>query len=100
MKKILGATLLAVLVLTGCGEEQPQVQEVVVETVEPNYYTMSGHYYDEGYVCDEFGEAWNYEWVDCEYPIYDGMPVKMIMSDNGTDLLYDDEVLALEYDEM
>ena len=97
MKKVAIMMMLAMMTLVGCGAEQEYepVEEVV--EVEADYYTMFGRYYDEGYVCDEFGEVWEF-WWETDEEVYDGMPVKMIMSDSGTDLLYDDEVLELVYD--
>ena len=95
MKKVAIMMMLAMMTLVGCGAE-PETEEVV--EVEADYYTMSGLYYDEGYVCDEFGEVWEF-WWKTDKEVYDGMPVKMIMSDSGTDYLYDDEVLELVVEE-
>ena len=98
MKRVTMMMMMVIIMamMVGCGEQEP-IEEIEV-TVDPNYYTMTGRYYESGRVVDEFGEEWCYEWIDCEDTIYDGMPVKIVMSDSGTDLLYDDEVLTLVYD--
>lgn len=74
--------------------EEPIAEPVVV--TEAERYITSGRYYEEGYVVDSNGERWDYECDKSDF--YDGIPVKVVMSDNGTQNLYDDVVLGLVYD--
>lgn len=89
--KILAALMLAAQLTGACATTAPSASANV------NVYTLDGIYcVDEVFTSD--GNHWGYEMVDTidGIPTYDGMPVTVWMSDNGTpDDVTDDVVLGL-----
>ena len=87
--KILAALMLAAQLSGACATTAPSASA--------NVYTLDGIYcVDEVYTSD--GSRWCYDMVDTidGIPTYDGMPVTVWMSDNGTpDNVTDDVVLGL-----
>ena len=87
--KILAALMLAAQLTGACATTAPSASA--------NVYTLDGIYcVDEVYTSD--GNRWGYEVVDTidGIPAYDGMPVTVWLSDNGTpDDITDDVVLGL-----
>lgn len=87
----LSAMALSVL-LTGCGQSQPEVEH--------NRYVMQGRYYTNNICEDVGGNIWGYSTtMISNIEVYDGMPVYICFDDAGTsNNIYDDEVLGLVYD--
>ena len=89
--KILAALMLAAQLTGACATTAPSASTPV------NVYTLDGIYcVDEIFTSD--GNRWGYDMVDYvgDTPTYDGMPVTVWMSDNGTpDDVTDDVVLGL-----
>lgn len=87
--KILAALMLAAQLTSACATTAPSASA--------NVYTVDGVYcVDEVYTSD--GNHWSYDMLDYvgETPTYDGMPVTVWLSDNGTpDDVTDDVILAL-----
>ena len=87
--KILAALMLAAQLSGACATTAPSASA--------NVYTLDGIYcVDEVYTSD--GSHWSYEILDYvgDVPAYDGMPVTVWLSDNGTpDNVTDDVILAL-----
>ena len=87
--KILAALMLAAQLTGACAITAPSASA--------NVYTLDGIYcVDTVYTSD--GNRWGYDMVDYvgDVPAYDGMPVTVWMSDNGTpDDVTDDVVLGL-----
>ena len=87
--KILAALMLAAQLSGACATTAPSASA--------NVYTLDGIYcVDEVYTSD--GNHWSYEMLDYvgDVPAYDGMPVTVWLSDNGTpDDVTDDVILAL-----
>ena len=87
--KILAALMLAAQLTGACATTAPSASA--------NVYTLDGIYcVDEVFTSD--GNRWGYEVVDTidGIPAYDGMPVTVWLSDNGTpDNMTDDIVLGL-----
>lgn len=87
--KILAALMLAAQLTGACATTAPSASA--------NVYTLDGIYcVDEVFTSD--GNRWGYEVVDTidGIPAYDGMPVTVWLSDNGTpDDITDDVVLGL-----
>ena len=87
--KILAALMLAAQLSGACATTAPSASA--------NVYTLDGVYcVDEVYTSD--GNRWGYDMLDCvgDIPTYDGMPVTVWLSDNGTpDDVTDDVVLGL-----
>lgn len=87
--KILAALMLAAQLTSACATTAPSASA--------NVYTLDGIYcVDEVYTSD--GNHWSYGMVDYvgDTPAYDGMPVTVWLSDNGTpDDMTDDIVLGL-----
>lgn len=87
--KILAALMLAAQLTGACATTVPSTTE--------NIYTLDGIYcVDEVYTTD--GNRWGYDMLDYvgDIPTYDGMPVTVWLSDNGTpDDVTDDVILAL-----
>ena len=87
--KLLAALMLAAQLSSACATTAPSASA--------NVYTLDGIYcVDEVYTSD--GNHWGYDMVDTidGIPAYDGMPVTVWMSDNGTpDDVTDDVVLGL-----
>ena len=87
--KILAALMLAAQLSGACATTAPSAST--------NVYTIDGIYcVDEVYTSD--GNHWSYDMLDYvgDTPTYDGMPVTVWMSDNGTpDCVTDDVILAL-----
>ena len=85
--KVLAALMLAAQLTGTCATTAPSA----------NIYTLDGIYcVDEVYTSD--GNRWGYDMLDYvgDTPAYDGMPVTVWMSDNGTpDDVTDDVVLGL-----
>lgn len=85
--KLLAALMLAAQLTGACATTAPSA----------NVYTLDGVYcVDEVYTSD--GNRWGYDMLDYvgDTPTYDGMPVTVWMSDNGTpDCVTDDIILAL-----
>ena len=85
--KILAALMLAAQLTGACATTAPSA----------NVYTLDGIYcVDEVYTSD--GNHWSYDMLDYvgDTPAYDGMPVTVWLSDNGTpDDMTDDIVLGL-----
>lgn len=89
--RILAALMLAAQLSSACATTAPSASANV------NVYTLDGIYcVDEVYTSD--GSHWGYDMVDTidGIPTYDGMPVTVWLSNNGTpDDVTDDVVLAL-----
>ena len=87
--KILAALMLAAQLSGACATTAPSASA--------NVYTLDGIYcVDEVFTSD--GNHWSYEMLDYvgDVPAYDGMPVTVWLSDNGTpDDVTDDVILAL-----
>lgn len=87
--KILAALMLAAQLTGACATTAPSTTA--------NIYTLDGIYcVDEVYTGD--GNRWGYDMLDYvgDIPTYDGMPVTVWLSDNGTpDDVTDDVVLGL-----
>ena len=87
--KILAALMVAARLTSACATTAPSTTA--------NVYTLDGIYcVDEVYTND--GNRWGYDMLDYvgDIPTYDGMPVTVWMSDNGTpDDVTDDIILAL-----
>ena len=87
--KILAALMLAAQLSGACATTAPSASA--------NVYTLDGIYcVDTVYTSD--GNRWEYDMVDAidGVPAYDGMPVTVWLSDNGTpDNMTDDIVLGL-----
>lgn len=85
--KILAALMLAAQLTGACATTAPSA----------SVYTLDGIYcVDEVYTSD--GNHWSYDILDYvgDTPTYDGMPVTVWLSDNGTpDNMTDDIVLGL-----
>lgn len=87
--KVIAALMLAAQLTGACATTAPSASA--------NVYTLDGIYcVDTVYTSD--GNHWSYDMVDDvgDIPAYDGMPVTVWMSDNGTpDCVTDDVILAL-----
>lgn len=87
--KILAALMLAAQLTGACATTAPSASA--------NVYTLDGIYcVDEVFTGD--GNRWGYDMLDYvgDTPAYDGMPVTVWLSDNGTpDIVTDDVILAL-----
>ena len=87
--KILAALMLAAQLTGACATTAPSTPV--------NVYALDGIYcVDEIYTSD--GNRWDYDMLDYvgDIPAYDGMPVTVWLSDNGTpDDVTDDVVLGL-----
>ena len=87
--KIIAALMLAAQLTGACATTAPSASA--------NVYTLDGIYcVDEVYTGD--GNHWSYDMLDYvgDTPTYDGMPVTVWLSDNGTpDDVTDDVVLGL-----
>ena len=87
--KVIAALMLAAQLTGACATTAPSASA--------NVYTLDGIYcVDEVFTSD--GNRWGYDMVDTidGIPTYDGMPVTVWMSDNGTpDDVTDDVILAL-----
>ena len=87
--KILAALMLAAQLTGACATTAPSASA--------NVYTLDGIYcVDEVYTSD--GNRWDYDILDYvgDTPTYDGMPVTVWLSDNGTpDDMTDDIILGL-----
>ena len=87
--KVIAALMLAAQLTGACATTAPSASA--------NVYTLDGIYcVDEVFTSD--GNRWGYDVVDTidGIPAYDGMPVTVWMSDNGTpDCVTDDVILAL-----
>lgn len=96
MKKLLLISLL-VLGLTGCSYVEEQ--EIAVVETEAEHYITSGRYYTTGTVVTSDGNEWYYDTETIsDLQVYNGMPVNVVMSDEGTELVTDDVILGLVYD--
>ena len=69
-----------------------ELSEYKTQTVESKY-TLYGRYYTNGTFVDTNGEVWNYQtdFVD-DKPVYNGMPICVGVSSNGTQTLSDDVI--------
>ena len=87
--KILAALMLAAQLTGACATTAPSASA--------NVYALDGIYcVDEVFTSD--GNRWGYDMVDYvgDTPAYDGMPVTVWLSDNGTpDDVTDDVILGL-----
>ena len=87
--KILAALMLAAQLSGACATTAPSTPV--------NVYTLDGIYcVDEVFTSD--GSHWSYDMLDYvgDTPAYDGMPVTVWLSDNGTpDDMTDDIILGL-----
>ena len=87
--KLLAALMLAAQLTGACATTAPSASA--------NVYTVDGVYcVDEVFTSD--GNHWSYDMLDYvgDTPSYDGMPVTVWLSDNGTpDDMTDDVVLGL-----
>lgn len=87
--KLLAALMLAAQLTGACATTAPSAST--------NVYTLDGIYcVDEVFTSD--GNRWGYDVVDTidGIPAYDGMPVTVWLSDNGTpDDMTDDIILGL-----
>lgn len=88
--KVIAALMLAAQLTSACATTAPSATTA-------NIYTLDGIYcVDEVYTSD--GNRWGYDMLDYvgDIPTYDGMPVTVWLSDNGTpDDVTDDVILAL-----
>lgn len=97
MKRLLLVGLL-ILGLTGCSHVEEQKPMETAET-EVEHYITSGRYYTTGTVVTSDGNEWCYDTETIsDLQVYNGMPVNVVMSDEGTELISDDVVLGLVYD--
>lgn len=89
--KVIAALMLAAQLTGACATTAPSASANV------NVYTLDGIYcVDEVFTSD--GNRWGYDMVEYvgDTPTYDGMPVTVWLSDNGTpDCVTDDIVLGL-----
>lgn len=89
--RLLAALMLAAQLTGACATTAPSASTNV------NVYTLDGIYcVDTVYTSD--GNHWSYDMLDYvgNVPAYDGMPVTVWLSDNGTpDCVTDDIILAL-----
>lgn len=89
--RLLAALMLAAQLTGACATTAPSASTNV------NVYTLDGIYcVDTVYTSD--GNHWSYDMLDYvgNVPAYDGMPVTVWLSDNGTpDRVTDDIILAL-----
>ena len=87
--KVIAALMLAAQLTSACATTAPSASDSV--------YTLDGIYcVDTVYTSD--GNRWSYDMLDYVggIPAYDGMPVTVWLSDNGTpDDMTDDVVLGL-----
>ena len=87
--RLLAALMLAAQLTSACATTAPSANV--------NVYTLDGIYcVDEVYTSD--GNQWSYDMLDYvgDTPTYDGMPVTVWLSDNGTpDDVTDDVILGL-----
>ena len=87
--KVIAALMLAAQLTGACATTAPSASD--------NVYTLDGIYcVDEVYTSD--GHHWSYDMLDYvgDVPTYDGMPVTVWLSDNGTpDDVTDDVILGL-----
>ena len=87
--KVIAALMLAAQLTGACATTAPSANV--------NVYTLDGIYcVDTVYTSD--GNHWSYDMLDYvgDVPTYDGMPVTVWLSDNGTpDCVTDDVVLGL-----
>ena len=87
--KLLAALMLAAQLSGACATTAPSASA--------NVYTLDGIYcVDEVFTSD--GSHWSYDMLDYvgDTPTYDGMPVTVWLSDNGTpDNVTDDIILGL-----
>lgn len=87
--KVIAALMLAAQLTGACATTAPSASA--------NVYTLDGIYcVDTVYTGD--GNHWSYDMLDYvgDVPAYDGMPVTVWLSDNGTpDCVTDDVILAL-----
>lgn len=87
--KVIAALMLAAQLTGACATTAPSSTT--------NVYTVDGIYcVDEVFTSD--GNHWSYDMLDYvgDVPAYDGMPVTVWLSDNGTpDDMTDDVILAL-----
>lgn len=87
--KVIAALMLAAQLTGACATTAPSTPV--------NVYTLDGIYcVDTVYTSD--GNHWSYDMLDYvgDVPAYDGMPVTVWMSDNGTpDCVTDNVILAL-----
>lgn len=87
--KVIAALMLAAQLSGACATTAPSASA--------NVYTLDGIYcVDTVYTSD--GNHWSYDMLDYvgDVPAYDGMPVTVWLSDNGTpDCVTDDVILAL-----
>lgn len=87
--KFLAALMLAAQLTGACATTAPSASD--------NVYALDGIYcVDEVYTSD--GNHWDYDMLDYvgDVPTYDGMPVTVWLSDNGTpDDVTDDVILGL-----
>lgn len=87
--KILAALMLAAQLSGACATTAPSASA--------NVYTVDGVYCVDEVVTSD-GNHWRYDMLDYvgDVPAYDGMPVTVWLSDNGTpDNVTDDIILAL-----
>lgn len=86
-KRIIAALLIATsLVCTGCASTT-EIKSF------GKAYSLYGRYYLDGTFIDENGEAWEFHTSEIGgRPVYDGMPIYVIVRDNGTPTLSDDEI--------
>ena len=87
--KILAALMLAAQLTGACATTAPSASA--------NVYTLDGIYCVDEVITSD-GSHWSYDMVDTidGIPAYDGMPVTVWLSDNGTpDNVTDDVILAL-----
>ena len=87
--KILAALMLAAQLTGACATTAPSASD--------NIYTLDGIYCVDEVITGD-GNHWSYDMVDTidGIPAYDGMPVTVWLSDNGTpDDVTDDVILGL-----
>lgn len=89
--KILAALMLAAQLTGVCATTAPSASTPV------NVYTLDGIYCVDEVITSD-GNHWSYDMLDYvgDIPAYDGMPVTVWLSDNGTpDDMTDDIILGL-----
>lgn len=113
MKKVALLVTLMCLLLTSCNGKEVAVQEAEVKAIEvveekaveevivakETARIEYGRYYINGTVITNDGNEWGYSTkeISTKEP-YDGIPVKIVFSDNGTTEIEDDIIKGLVFD--
>lgn len=80
------------LVTTRFAGELSEYEKYQTETVD-SVYSLYGRYYTNGTFIDENGEVWNYQTESVSgHEVYDGMPICVGITSEGTETLSDDVI--------